>query len=605
MATIHSIKPTLSWRPEDHSIVMQFSDQKDHIYSRDISSYLLLLIQDLYDNNEQDLAIALQNSRIRLLPNGQAYRRKILVASPCFSETTTTQNTGRSGRAVPLISVSSKESKSKWIDLSLIISLDNGTQICKEKYERIIAALKRVDEARQKPVAKTTKKKPLQIVDAKTLQAIQASIIAEIIEPQHPVSSTPAAVDSPELDLSQSMAAIEPVQTTSEPVTAVSASPEIATISHITDRKEDFESRIVIPDELLNILLYSFKNDPTIEVVDAEKRLYFIPETAVSGILKDGTVYNMSKEFISEKTILGNLPLAFVRRKGSFRTVIRVNRDNYDQKRDTYAESTREQMDLLIAWNDIHIVGDKNLQYIPHSLDDLKIAMQETGAWEDGIRSFYGAVNMGSSHKEPTIRKGYLFTVPSDFDETSYETTRLKGLTDTQLIERIAAISLQLERLKTKNGDDNTLILKHEGDIEAKKAYIQDKNDTISGSEKQFNILKTRAIESLNARENIPADATIESIRESVRLQVQLLQEVHSSLDNINDPSQEQIRITTEIRRTEDEIRMLEDTIASILASIELDDVNFSTLSKEKTLLMKDKQRRRDNLMSSLALLDA
>jgi hypothetical protein len=584
MVTLHK----LTWgfqRPENHTIDIEFSGEKDPKSIRSISEYLLFLIQDLHDSDEIELANLLQDSQVRLPLVGRAYTRRAAVAmSPFFNQSRTEQNTAKSGRYMPILSVNWTGAPNKWVDMSLIISPRNGTSLSKEQYIVIADSLKRVDEMRINPLPKSSKR-PLWDIRTNVV-----NLFGSIFEP----TLVSSVVDKSDIIVEPGIQPVQDITVSTVPV------PQI---NIIKKSWEHYEDSVTIPDELLNMILYSFKNDPSLEIVDWKRRLYFIPETAVDGILKDGTIYNMSKEFIAETVIRENLPLSFARRQGSFRVVIRVNKWLYDDKKDTYALSTRNQMDLLTAGLDIHILGDRVLQYIPHKLEDIRIAMETTGVHEDGLRSFYSTVNKGSSVKEPTIRKGYLVTIPPDFNEELYRETHLKRLTTPELIERIAIIDTQLGILKTKNEQENISILALEQTIEEKIEENLTKKTTLSSSRNQLEAQRRNAIMTLNIRENMPIDTTVDSIGKFVTRQIALLQSMIPALDSVRIDSDEQTRITEEIQRTEVEIEQLEFSIINILLSIESDEAAFTALSKERIILIQDKDRRRVVLEDKLRLL--
>jgi uncharacterized protein Yka (UPF0111/DUF47 family) len=107
----------------------------------------------------------------------------------------------------------------------------------------------------------------------------------------------------------------------------------------------------------------------------------------------------------------------------------------------------------------------------------------------------------------------------------------------------------------------------------------------------------------LNIRENMPIDTTVDSIGKFVTRQIALLQSMIPALDSVRIDSDEQTRIMEEMQRTEVEIEQLEFSIINILLSIESDEAAFTALSKERIILIQDKDRRRVVLEDKLRLL--
>lgn len=112
------------------------------------------------------------------------------------------------------------------------------------------------------------------------------------------------------------------------------------------------------------------------------------------------------------------------------------------------------------------------------------------------------------------------------------------------------------------------------------------------------------AIDKLNAHQALPHTASVESIREFVTHQISLLQVMQNDLNAVSEASEEQAKLMKEIQIMEDEISVREKMITELLETRELDSVTHVTLAKEKTILMKDKDRRKEKLLSTLALFD-
>jgi hypothetical protein len=104
MATLGVQK--LSSRPGVNNMELEFSKQKDEIYRKIVMEYLLLLLQDIYDNGDIELANLLQDSSVRILASGHAYSKKDnTILSPYFNEKATEKIAVRVKGLTPVISI--------------------------------------------------------------------------------------------------------------------------------------------------------------------------------------------------------------------------------------------------------------------------------------------------------------------------------------------------------------------------------------------------------------------------------------------------------------------------------------------------------------------
>jgi hypothetical protein len=157
-----------------------------------------------------------------------------------------------------------------------VISLKDGNQICTQKYTKLVESLKRIDELRKNPPPKPMRK---------SIVALQVAVIDDVVI----ALQSNNEISSLESEIPKLTSLLAPPETVSpEPKSIEKSSPSVSTDLKI----EEHASKVTIPDQLLNILLYSFKSDSSLETVNG-KNLYFIPETSVDAILRGGTVFGL------------------------------------------------------------------------------------------------------------------------------------------------------------------------------------------------------------------------------------------------------------------------------------------------------------------------
>jgi hypothetical protein len=194
--------------------------------------------------------------------------------------------------------------------------------------------------------------------------------------------------------------------------------------------------------------------------------------------------------------------------------------------------------------------------------------------------------------------------LPPDFNEAAYEEEALKSLTDIQLVDRISIINEQLKILNEKNETDVELINTLKKDIGEIQERLENKRAMLSGTKNQLEELRSRTIKNLNIYDNIPDNASIELMRELILRRIHFLQNIETELATISIASLEQSGIISKIREEEESIQRSEENITMLSLLIESNNTTIATLEKENSILIHDKERRKNELRRQLAMFD-
>ena len=559
-------------------INVEFNSSKDNGYLSDIQEYLGWTIRELYNAGENEVAELLKNGYSKLIPNGSAYTKaKNKFESPFFNEITTEQNTVKQGYLRAIISVCGKNSKNKWIDLAINITSANNMPVSEEMYKKIIVAFNRVNTLRALPKLKKVSSQ----VTLHTQGLVSAAI--ETVGSKAPVELP-----------------IQPLSADEEKTVVNIASTILPPT--IIDKRESSEvdSTIMIPDQLLNRIIYFCHNDPHLEKIWENQ--YFISEKSVESMLKDGAVYEMDKWFITESAIRKNLPLAFAKRHGSFHSVMRLDVDQYNQNQSSYSPKTKDQLELLSSWLQSYKVWDKKLQYIRHNAEDLRIALEETSSDTD-LRGFYQVVNRGSTRETPIIKKWYLFTIPSDYNEVTHEENTLRVLENDQLKDKIKLANQRIQALKEESKDIQIKIdelnrqkIQHQADLREKEGFVLEYQG-------QSEWMRIETIKSYNSIERIPSNSSIEQLTKYISESIGYLQELESNLNAINYDSEKETNLKYEIESLKQNIENIDTETWQLLETREAITDSIMVLEKKINKLTIEKDRRVAELQRTLQLL--
>lgn len=574
---------------------IEINNPKDVDKGKELNSYLCNFLKYLEEKNELSLCDALKNATFSFNSYKWTYSNRWNQRESCFFNDKKTKmyrlkNTNSSS---VIISFPCADSRTKLLDLVMKITSNPEIDI-----DNITNQFSLYEEEK----SKRTSFKWIEVSpDMEELLTWTVGSISNV------VSNQASTENSQTLNSSNLSNVLELVSTQESTETLLQVNEST---------KDDISKTIVTPevqdmaitDELLNNLLYLFIEDKKTELVDEKENLYFIPESSIDAILRDGAVYNLNTKFITESVIKMNLPIALWRKKWYAKVVIRIDSSLLEQKEDTLSVSIKDQLELLMVgmlkrqtqkWVDV--------VFVPHNLDDIKVAIQTTVTedFDESLRTFYSRANQWLSLKRPLVRKWFLIKIPSDFDKNSYNHPRLLAMNWTEIKKIIANLSNQINAWESTIQELEETIKELESQIELKKEkiYQLDIDNKQKSNQLQHDLEQT--INALNQQiTGILPTVCIDKVIEEIQSRIDFLLVTQKQLVSRKQEFYDAGDVSHQITELKDYIEKLEFQKVEIEQTIEKTDEQISIYKIELQSYEKEKQRRLDLLKKQIEELD-